>query len=108
MYRAIPFGHRHLLEALDLATCVRMANAAVGVLHRSVDYFHMPVPKDHNDDEFFAALRQLETGEARVFLGLVHHTDGLDGTIGRITTASKYIGDFGISTECGFGRRPVS
>ena len=43
----------------------------------------------------------------RVYLGLVHLGDGLEGTRRRLRAASNFVTDFGIATECGFGRRPV-
>ena len=45
-------------------------------------------------------------GLGAVALGLVHYTDGVVGTRRRIATAGKYLDDFLIATECGFGRRP--
>ena len=36
----------------------------------------------------------------------MHYTDGVAGARGRIAAAEKYLDDFGIATECGFGRRP--
>ena len=43
----------------------------------------------------------------RIYLGLIHDTDGVEGTMKRIATAQRFINDFGIATECGFGRRPA-
>ena len=39
------------------------------------------------------------------YLGLVHMTDGVDGTLARIAAAQAFVADFGVATECGFGRR---
>jgi hypothetical protein len=36
---------------------------------------------------------------------LVHYTDGLEGTKKRFEVARQFVRDFGIATECGFGRR---
>ena len=44
--------------------------------------------------------------ETELFLGLVHDTDGVEGTQKRIEAAQKVIDEFGVATECGFGRRP--
>jgi hypothetical protein len=66
----------------------------------------MPVPRNRNDDAYFAPLSDLDIGEAKLYLGLVHHTDGGEGARRRLGTARKYITGFGIATECGFGRRP--
>jgi len=35
----------------------------------------------------------------------VHFTDGVEGTKRRLATARKYVADFSVATECGFGRR---
>jgi len=66
----------------------------------------MPVPRDRSDDQYFAPLRDLKTPKAtEIFLGLVHLTDGIDGTRKRMAVAQRYLPNFGIATECGFGRR---
>ena len=43
--------------------------------------------------------------ETELCLGLVHHTDGVEGTKTRLATARKYATTFSVGTECGFGRR---
>jgi hypothetical protein len=66
----------------------------------------MPVPRNRADDAYFGPLRKLALRpETQLCLGLVHHTDGLVGTRKRLDTARKYVKDFAIGTECGFGRR---
>jgi len=98
--------HRHLVEPKDLENVVRMANASVTQIARVVDFVHLPVPRDRSDDDYFAPLADLEIGGAKLYLGLVHHTDGVAGGLNRLKTAKRHASDFGISTECGFGRRP--
>ena len=44
--------------------------------------------------------------QTELCLGLVHYTDGVDGSKRRLATARKYATNFSIATECGFGRRP--
>jgi hypothetical protein len=99
------FNHRHMVEPRDLSVSVRMLNEAGRRARRPVDFIHMAVPISRSDDAYFAPLRDLRLGDARVFLGLVHYDDGVDGTLKRVQTARKYLADFGIATECGFGRR---
>ena len=99
-------GHKHFKEPEDLALVVRMANAGVAAVRRRVDFVHMPVPRNRNDEAYFAPLAGLSIGETKLFLGLVHHTDGIQGTLQRLETAQKYASGFGLATECGFGRRP--
>jgi hypothetical protein len=98
--------HRHLVEPRDLSVCVRMANAAVKEVEREIDFIHVPVPRGRDDDGYFAPLRELEVGDARLFLGLMHHSDGLEGNLRRVAAARKFAPHFGVSTECGLGRRP--
>jgi hypothetical protein len=67
----------------------------------------MPVPVERDDDAYFEPLEDLALKPAtRLYLGLIHDTDGEDGTLRRLETARRHAGDFGIATECGFGRRP--
>lgn len=99
-------GHRHLIEPPDLSVCVRMANAACARIARPVDFYHVPVPRDRNDDPYFVPLDRLEIGDGRLYVGLVHHTDGLEGSLARLASARRHATGFGVATECGFGRRP--
>ncbi len=98
--------HTHLVEPLDLGTCVRMANAAVGAAGRRVDFVQMPVPRNRTDDAYFASLKELKFTDTKLYIGLVHHTDGVPGTLARLNTFRRhYKGKFGVATECGWGRR---
>ncbi|MBI3800607.1 MAG: hypothetical protein HY268_26970 [Deltaproteobacteria bacterium] len=99
-------GHRHLVEPTDLRLLVRMANAARTAVTRQIDYYHMPVPRTRADAAYCAPLKDLTIGEAKLYLGLIHHTDGAAGALQRVRTARQNIASFGIATECGFGRRP--
>jgi hypothetical protein len=101
------FNHKHSVEPSDLAMCVAFSNRVSAGIGRSISLFHMPVPRNRSDDAYFAPLKDLRLRpESKVALGLVHYSDGIEGTNRRIATAKKYLGDFLISTECGFGRRP--
>jgi len=100
------FQRRHTVEPSDLRVVVRMANAANTAVTRPIDYYHMPVPRNRDDDTYFAPLSDLDVGEAKLYLGLVHHTDGVAGARRRLATARKYVTGCGIATECGFGGRP--
>jgi hypothetical protein len=61
----------------------------------------MPVPADRSDDAYFAPLHDLDADHPRIFLGLVHETDGLDGSRARAAAAKRVLPAFGVSTECG-------
>ena len=99
-------GHKHFKEPQDLGLVVRMANAAVSAVRRPIDFVHMPVPRNRNDNSYFTPLADLAIADTKLFLGLVHHTDGTPGTLRRLQMARKHASRFGIATECGFGRRP--
>ena len=87
----------------DLGLCVRMSNEAKRRVARRVDYVHMPVIRQP-EDSFFAPLDELEVGDTRVFLGIVHHTDGIEDFRRRRDLARKHLADFGIGSVCGYGR----
>ncbi len=99
-------GHQHIVEPKSLATSVAFANAICAASPRRIDFIHMPVPRGRNDDDYFKPLEDLDLpAETRLILGLVHHTDGVDGGRNRMAAADKYVTDYDIATECGFGRR---
>jgi hypothetical protein len=99
-------NHRHVVEPTDMSDMVEFANRVSRDIKRPVQLVHMPVPRNRADDAYFAPLRRLKLRpETELCLGLVHHTDGVEGTKKRLATARKYAGDFSIATECGFGRR---
>jgi len=98
-------GHKHMKEPKDLELVVHMANRTCEVSGRRADFFHMPVPRDREDDAYFAPLKKLAIDDATLFLGLIHYTDGVEGARRRIAAAKKFRSAFGVATECGFGRR---
>ncbi|HEY3076989.1 MAG TPA: hypothetical protein VGJ74_17605 [Burkholderiales bacterium] len=100
------FGHKHLLEPSDMRVMVDLSNAVLARLERPLELLHMPVPRERHDDAYFAPLAALRSPPStRLALGLVHYTDGVQGTLRRMATAKKYAPDFAIATECGLGRR---
>ncbi len=101
------YGGRHWKEPESTANMVEVHNRLAAKLERPIDYLHMPVPAGRSDDAYFGPLANLKLDPGtKLFLGLVHDSDGAEGTRKRIDAAAKYARDFGIATECGFGRRP--
>jgi hypothetical protein len=100
-------GHKHIIEPKDTGLMVDLANQLVRAIRRPVTWFHMPVPRERDDDAYFAPLAGLSLApETELYLGLVHLTDGVPGAKRRLAAAKRAVRDFGIATECGFGRRP--
>jgi hypothetical protein len=99
-------GHRHFKQPEDTSKLVEVANAVSAGVTRTINWMHMPVPRDRTDDAYFAPLKNLKLHpETELYLGLVHYTDGTEGTQHRIATAKKFVSEFGVATECGLGRR---
>lgn len=99
-------GHKHIIEPQDLGSSVTFANSINAAASRPLAWAHVAVPRDRDDDDYFAPLTDFGDGTELV-LGLIHYTDGVDGAQRRMAAASNYVNDFGVATECGFGRRPV-
>jgi SAM-dependent methyltransferase len=99
--------HRHFKEPADAGRLVEVANALAASLGRPLSWIHLPVPRDRADEAYYAPLADLRLRpETELYLGLVHHTDGVDGTRRRLAAARRFVSGFGVATECGWGRRP--
>ncbi|HET8628711.1 MAG TPA: hypothetical protein VFL91_14920 [Thermomicrobiales bacterium] len=99
-------GHQHFKQPEDTAKLVDIANAVSAGVARPIQWIHLPVPRGRDDDAYFAPLRDLRLHpETELYLGLVHYTDGAEGTRRRVVAAQRTLTDFGVATECGMGRR---
>jgi len=99
-------AERHWMEPDDTSNMVALLNGLVPLVERQIDYIHVPVPSDRVDDDYFAPLKHLKLRRGtRLYLGLVHAEDGLDGARERIEVAHKFVQQFGIATECGMANR---
>jgi hypothetical protein len=102
------YQHKHWMEPKDTGLMVDVANTTFAIASRKVDWLHLPVPRNRDDDAYFAPLEKLELSRGtQLYLGLVHLTDGVKGAKRRIEAAERHITGFGIATECGLGRRPA-
>lgn len=106
-------AEKHFVEPVDSSNLVSVANVLSAAVTRPVNWLHLPVPIERDDAEYFAPLAELALHpETKLFLGLVHHEDGVDGAEKRIAAARPVlaaagVSEFGIGTECGFGRGPA-
>lgn len=100
-------GHKHYVEPRDAGVMTSVANQLTRATNRAASWLHFPVPRDRVDHAFFAPLAQLKLNPAtELYLGLIHFTDGVEGTRQRMTASNSVITNYGVATECGFGRRP--
>lgn len=103
-------NEKHSIEPPDTGMMTEFTRALLARIQRPVAFIHMPVPIDRDDEGYFVPLKglipQLTDGKTELYLGLVHKYD-LEGTLRRMRVAANVLGtnDFGISTECGFGRK---
>lgn len=101
-------GEQHFVEPADtgnLATFIRLLLARTP---RPIDWFHLPVPIERDDEAYFAPLKDLGLAEeTELYLGLVHREDGVEGATRRIAAARRSLPVFGVGTECGIGRAPA-
>jgi hypothetical protein len=100
-------GEKHFIEPTDAGNLVRYANELFAASPRRIDWLHLPVPIDRDDDAYYAPLADLRVPEGtELYLGLVHREDGAEGAARRAGVASRYVPEFGVATECGIGRAP--
>ena len=101
-------SRKHTVEPRDTGLLVSIANTLTERVARPLDFLHMPVPRDRDDEAFFRPLSELRLSpQTELYLGLIHWTDGLDGAKRRMASASRFVQEFGLATECGLRARPV-
>jgi SAM-dependent methyltransferase len=95
--------HGHFTVPDDTRKLVDIANA-LAALSRPVNWIHVPVPADA-DEDYFAPMAELRLdARTELYLGVLHVQDGKVGARRRISCASRYVERFGVATDCGWGR----
>lgn len=103
--------HKHLIEPKSLEMVVTLMSKVISNCRRSPTWLHCPVPLSAMEtlDEYFAPLATmlptLQNGGTELYLGVIHHNDA-EGTRKRIEHAGRIVPEFGVATECGWGRTP--
>jgi hypothetical protein len=97
-------GGRHVYPR-DASVIVTVANGLSRHVSRRIDAFQAATVTSWNKLAHWQPLANLaiEPG-TEFYLGLVHAEDGAAGARYRAALASKFLPDFGLSTECGLGR----
>jgi len=100
--------HHYPHGGQDNNVLVEAANAIVSRLKRPLGYLHVPTIPQHAEPDFrpLANLR-LQAG-AKLYLGVIHGDDGLEGALRRIDAARKFVPEFGIASFCGLGNPAVN
>jgi hypothetical protein len=96
-------GDQPLVKLSTAAVLVELMNGIAAGARRTVDFIHIPVPRQA-DASFFAPLSlwQRPAG-TRLYLGLLQFDD-TEGDRRRIALAREVLSEFGVAAECGFGR----
>jgi SAM-dependent methyltransferase len=96
--------HGHFFVPDDARKLAEVANALATALYRPLNWIHMPVPAQA-EDEYFQPLQELRLDpDTELYLGVLHPQDGKVGARRRINCASRYVQGFGVATDCGWGR----
>jgi methionine synthase II (cobalamin-independent) len=97
-------GGRHIYPR-DASTIVAVANGLSRHVPRRIDAFQAATVTTWNRLAHWQPLANLAVEpDTEFYLGLVHAEDGAAGARYRAALASKFLPDFGLSTECGLGR----
>ena len=101
-------GTSRLVEPEDLRAVVDVANQLAQHTARPLTWLHIPIPRERTDVGYVAPLGDLIRREAtELYLGLLHLADGIDGARRRMDAVERVIDNFGIATECGWGRHRI-
>jgi len=96
---------KHYVNPRDMAAMVAFHNAIAARAQHKLAWVHMPVPKEREDEAYFAPLAGLRLRpETELMLGLVHRRDGIEGARRKVAAARRFAPAFGVGTECGMGR----
>jgi hypothetical protein len=97
----------HFVQPTDAGYLATFTSRLLETSPRTVNWVHLPVPIERDDEEYFAPLAGVELPEGtELYLGLIHHEDGVEGALRRAQAAATAQPHFGVATECGFGRGP--
>jgi len=95
---------KHYVNPRDMGVMVAFHNAIAARAKHSIAWVHMPVPKEREDEAYFAPLAELRLRPTELMLCLVHRLDGIEGARRKVAAARKFAPVFGVGTECGMGR----
>ena len=93
----------------DTGLMVGFFNAIRAATLRPINWLHMPVPRQREDDAYFAPLDRLQAGpETQLYLGLIYLEDGIDGARRKVEAACRHVHGFGVAAACGLNNPGAS
>jgi hypothetical protein len=95
--------HHYPAAGQDNRAIVDEANAVLRRIERRVDYLHVPTIPEHRDSDFRLLADLQLAPETKLYLGLIHAGDGVEGAQRREREAMPHLGDFGVASFCGLG-----
>lgn len=99
---------KHFVQPADAGHLAAVTAGILAEAARPITFVHLPVPIERDDTAYFAPLAAVELpAETELYLGLLHHEDGVEGALRRAEAAGTARPRFGVATECGFGRGPA-
>jgi hypothetical protein len=91
-------------QGQDMNVHVDWCNALSDKIERPVNYIHLPTVPQHGDEDFETLLRLRLKPETKIYLGLMHTDDWLEGAKRRSAAAAKVYPNFGVATFCGLSQ----
>jgi hypothetical protein len=99
--------HHYQPGGQDNAVLVDVVNAIARRVNRPIGYFHLPTIPEHDVDDFRPLRELCVASDTRIYLGVIHQSDGLEGAKRRIAAARISLPDFGVAAFCGLGNPAV-
>jgi hypothetical protein len=94
----------HLVQPRDAAVVVELMRQTLRRVSRPIQYFHIPVPRERTDTDFYRPLNSLDLPPGtELYLGLLHLNDDAGNQL-RLNVARRFTPVAGVATECGWGR----
>lgn len=94
----------------DMKVHVDFANALIERVDRPITYIHVASVPEHGEGDYRTLTGMNRGPETKLFIGLVHSRDGIEGTARRVRAAEAAGLDFGVAHFCGiaplFGVQP--
>jgi hypothetical protein len=85
----------------DVQVHVDAANLLTEQISRRIDYLHLPMLPEHGPEDYAKLAGLRLSPETKLFLGILHRGDGVEGVRQRLELAAAVVDDFGIGHFCG-------